>query len=469
MKNKRFILPSLLLTLIPIVLGREIKNEQGLIKFAKEANNAQGCLRYTVNLKKDINMKNKDTSYFPINNFCGTFDGEGHTIFNLHLERDNQTSVGLFGKSEGMILKNIAIDKTCVFKTTDDRKKGDNYGGVISDCENCEIKNVLSSASILIENTGDGTGYCGGIVGKAKGSKMTNTLFNGHVSCKSTINYAGGIAGHAESKSTMENCESTGTISHFPQTETYVGGIVGYIKGTDSSISNCLVMNSPKFFNSSKYHSAGITGISGTRLFGLWGIKITNSICFGNNKMSTSYVRNVNSSGHMTFTESKIRKVLTTLNTNQDEQWTWVLVDLNGGKIDGVNADKVLIPRYFIENELIKPTRSKVEFLSYSDDKNEKFKAKWKAQVTLKADDGTTVTDSVQKAIVGENIMSMIKISDKVGHRFKCLGVSVGECDAENMVMPAKPLTLYLSYEKMSYFVTYKSQNGNVVHEDLLE
>ncbi len=127
------------------------------------------------------------------NPFCGKFNGNGHKVSGLWINRPSQSSVGLFGDVwdfYGAEIKNIGVE-------IDDSK-----GGV------------------------KGNGYVGGLVGS--GGNISNSYVTGNVEGYSEV---GGLVGSTSIYSTISNSYATGNVSG---TET-IGGLVGYNSGTISN------------------------------------------------------------------------------------------------------------------------------------------------------------------------------------------------------------------------------------------
>ena len=73
----------------------------------------------TVFLTNNIDMGGI-TGFEPIDDFCGTFDGLGHSLSNL-IVKTQKRHVGFFGVSEeGAIVRNLGVDSSCriEYKTT---------------------------------------------------------------------------------------------------------------------------------------------------------------------------------------------------------------------------------------------------------------------------------------------------------------------------------------------------------------
>ncbi len=186
--------------------------------------------------------------------FTGAFEGLGHTITNLTINRPAATYVGLFGYTIGANIRNVGL-----------------IGGSV---------------------TGGGGTYAGGLVGYNVGT-IINSYATGTVN---GANYVGGLAGYNWSGGTISNSYSTGNVSG---TGGRVGGLVGYNNGgaISNSYSTGTVTgtadvgglvgdNSGAISNS--YSTGNVTGsVSGNMLYlgGLVGGNygtITNSYSTGN-------------------------------------------------------------------------------------------------------------------------------------------------------------------------------------------
>ncbi|MBQ9475266.1 MAG: hypothetical protein IJU69_03305 [Bacteroidales bacterium] len=171
-------------------------------------------------------------------NFRGRYDGDGHTISNLTI---NQTTVGkpaaLFGMTgtntqiSGIRLQNLKI-------------KSDSYytGAIVgyeyrSKIENCSVVNAeITSTGAPADGTLKNCALTGGIAGNAYEGSIRGCKFSGSV--YGSTHHVGGILGEAQSSDTgsvsVSDCEFSGSVS----TAYYVGGIVGYCRGT-VSITGC--------------------------------------------------------------------------------------------------------------------------------------------------------------------------------------------------------------------------------------
>ena len=146
--------------------------------------------------------------WIPINNFSGTFDGDGHTISGLYYSGSGNY-VGLFG---------------CV-----------GSGGVVKDVS-------VADSYIGVTTTSENTLYIGGISGHneghLEGCTFTGTLKAEQNTTNNVYSYAGGISG--SNIGTIERCINYGKITGGGYNP-IVGGICGGDYNTEvmGTIKNC--------------------------------------------------------------------------------------------------------------------------------------------------------------------------------------------------------------------------------------
>ena len=139
--------------------------------------------------------------------FKGTFDGNGHKITGLKIDKESTGYQGLFGcTASGSTIKNIGVDGDV---------KGAYCTGILVGDASGSITNSYATGTV------SGTYQVGGLAGQADGS-ITNSYATGTVLGNSSV---GGLAGYA--RGSIENSYATGTVSG---TDT-VGGLAGYAFG----------------------------------------------------------------------------------------------------------------------------------------------------------------------------------------------------------------------------------------------
>ena len=199
----------------------QIATADDLLEFAKLVND-DGETTANAILTADIDLSDK--SWIPIgsiNQYRGTFDGDGHTISGLYID-SNDYYQGLFGylSTDG--------DNTGTVQnlTVSGSVSGGMYVGGIAGNNRGSVTGCAFSGSV------SGNSYVGGVVGENSGS-VTNCAFSGSVTSSSS--YVGGVVGENSDGSTVENCYNTGTVTG---TDDYVGGVVGENRGI-SIVKNC--------------------------------------------------------------------------------------------------------------------------------------------------------------------------------------------------------------------------------------
>ena len=204
-----------------------ISTESELNKIAEwtrgYGNNFNGI---TLVLEKDIALScDKDDSFTPIginSPFAGTFDGNGHKISNLYVDRAGKA--GLFASVYGASIKNLTVEGTVVGSSsngTDPTGVGGIVGYSTSQIliENC-VSNVNVSSSC--ENTGGICGYVNDV-----DSVIRNCVNIGNI--ESDSDKTGGISGNP---GIVYNCANFGAVSG----KSNVAGIAG---NTEKDVSLC--------------------------------------------------------------------------------------------------------------------------------------------------------------------------------------------------------------------------------------
>ena len=183
----------------------------------------------TLVLEKDIalscNKDDKTTHFTPIginSSFEGTFDGNGHKISNLYVDRAGKA--GLFASVYGASIKNLTVEGTVVgssYNGTDPTGVGGIVGYSFSQIliENC-VSNVNVSSSC--KNTG---GICGNV--NDVDSVIRNCINIGNI--ESNSDKTGGISGNPD---IVYNCANFGAVSG----KSNVAGIAG---NTEKDVSLC--------------------------------------------------------------------------------------------------------------------------------------------------------------------------------------------------------------------------------------
>lgn len=183
---------------------------EALAMLAKAGTVITGCTKSygyaNYKLGNSINLENKP--WTPIDEFHGTFDGQGHTISNMNVSITTKSTDingidgGLFG----------------------------HIGGT--------VRNLIVEGEVTVK--GEGIFYAGGICGSLSGA-ITFCRFNGTVSSTTgsgDLNYAGGITGYClGSGPTITGCIANAKVTATGGTKSGAGGLAGNAEGTDCSYS----------------------------------------------------------------------------------------------------------------------------------------------------------------------------------------------------------------------------------------
>ncbi len=216
--------------------GRALKQVDGvyqigsaaeLQEFAKLVNDGETTAWAELTANIDLseicgeNIGGESVSWTPIgtsinNPYEGNFNGAGHTISGLYINRSDSDQ-GLFGYVSG----SGKIEKLSVSGTV----SGHLYVGGIAGQNNGNVINCTFSGSVT------GIDHVGGVVGYNHGGRVENCYNTGAVN--SSGNRVGGVVGDNYIGGSVTNCYNTGSVKG---SGNRVGGVVGYSSG---SVKNC--------------------------------------------------------------------------------------------------------------------------------------------------------------------------------------------------------------------------------------
>lgn len=195
----------------------------------------------TIKLANNIDLT--DVAWTPIGTsssatrFAGTFDGQGYTISNLHVETTADYS-GLFAATAPeAVVKNLIIEGANVTSTA-------KIAGIVAGLGHGTF------SDIRVENaTLTGGGRLGGLIGLAQNSvTLSNCSFSGTVTCvgaEKENRYIGGLLGYVTGGTLkISNCMNVGTIigsADCTSDNPGVGGLIGCLNGAKSvAINSCV-------------------------------------------------------------------------------------------------------------------------------------------------------------------------------------------------------------------------------------
>ncbi len=160
--------------------------------------------------------------WVPIESFAWVnFDGQGHTISGLYINRPDKRNVGLFASNDYYTIKNLTLTNGFVW--------GGYYTAAVVGYNGGSVINCHSSISVR------GEGVIGGIVAYTSG-EVSYCSNSGSVVIYGSSSATGGIVGDTYGSVTINNCYNTGYIKGGIR----VGGILG--SGSGSTVQNCYNM-----------------------------------------------------------------------------------------------------------------------------------------------------------------------------------------------------------------------------------
>lgn len=233
---------------------------EGLDAWAEAANQdlSTNCILMT-----DIDLSGVDwepVAFGDYNTYyTGTFDGNGHTISNLTITKENLSwddDCGMFGLvGANATIKNLTLENVSLNTSVDEARfpmlgigalAGANQGtisncnvsgnistnsemyhvgGIVGRMDSGVIQYCHSSASIQ----GGNSTYVGGVLGGeyATASVIKGCSFSGSITSDRAV---GGIAGYCRFLNDMIGCYSVGELSNLSTTAYRTGGVVGFLQ-----------------------------------------------------------------------------------------------------------------------------------------------------------------------------------------------------------------------------------------------
>lgn len=249
-----------------------INSREGLVTLANEVNNGDNKSGKIIYLTSDLDLGGKfdsegnaldgNISWTPIgtgdNPFSGTFDGNGHIINNMFVNRPNDSNNGLFGNGLNGRIKNVGIDISFVIG-------GYTSGGIVG--KNGNVKNSFNLAKVI--SSGASGGICGwqcDISNVYNGGDVINKtndcsggISGGYLNLQNGYNYgnvesnAGSTGGISGWYSSIYNSFNLGDVSGNTMD---AGGILG--QGVDGSANQNIIYNN---YNKGKINGGGILGV----------------------------------------------------------------------------------------------------------------------------------------------------------------------------------------------------------------
>jgi hypothetical protein len=228
-----------------------IMDAADLVEFRNAVNNGSTYEGMEVLVGADIDMSSVCSStlgsWTPIgtstNKFLGTFNGQGHKIYNLYIASEDGYQ-GLFGyvgpgtSSQPTVIEDFTIDGTVVTGA------GNSAGAVSTIYEYTQVNKVINLADVTSQGSSS-TGI-GGVVG-AKEVASNNYSHATITECANKGNItteghsAAGIVGEAASYVDITRCYNTGTIVNNQTSNAYAAGIA--LRTLDSGYASYMTLD----------------------------------------------------------------------------------------------------------------------------------------------------------------------------------------------------------------------------------
>src|SRR5690554_6400865 len=162
---------------------------------------------------------NNGAGWQPIGNnaFRAIFEGNGHVIRNLYINRANTNYIGLFGYADNATIRRVGLTGTLTQIT------GQSYvGGILGYGKATHLQGVFASGAVSSSDNTNNT-YMGGVAGYLMYSTIEDSFSTASVTAKN--DRVGGLVGYL-SNSAINRTFSTGRV--FSDSTSFVGGLIGY-------------------------------------------------------------------------------------------------------------------------------------------------------------------------------------------------------------------------------------------------
>jgi hypothetical protein len=241
----------------------------------------QNSASWTSYFKQTANIDATSTStwdsgngFSPIGNsttqFSGNYNGQGHIISNLFINRPTVDYIGLFGRTGTVTLANIILTNVNI--------TGRNYvGALIGYASSITVSYCSSSGSLYGGIDGSLNGMVGGLLGYIGGGTISYSYSNCNVTGPKR---AGGFLG-ASNNLNINCCYATGNILiNGTYNNTYAGGFSGEF---DSSVTGIVLNNSYATGSVTNSSTGGLSYAGGFSGFegGSTVVTVQNSYCTG--------------------------------------------------------------------------------------------------------------------------------------------------------------------------------------------
>jgi autotransporter-associated beta strand protein len=192
---------------------------------------------------------NNGAGFLPIAWIANDFDGGGHVISNLYINRPGTDNAGLFAYAQSKTIHDLGLENVNVTARYC-------VGGLIGVANNCTIVRCFVRGTAILGLTGTyeenphGYGYLGGLVGLNYGSEgivedcYSTADVTGQVSetdpSPANTGGVGGLIGYTAPGTIVRRCFATGSTTG----TYYVGGLIGYVDSGSTTVEDCFATGS---------------------------------------------------------------------------------------------------------------------------------------------------------------------------------------------------------------------------------
>jgi len=231
-------------------------------------------------LDNDINLV---TEWVPIDDFRGTFDGQGYSINGLYvLERSKRWAAGLFGQVnvDGVAIKNVGVNIHSKGLTASAPSSPEQYDDIF-------VEGLSRTYPA----------YVGGLIGLSSGGvSVVNCYVTGDVTAVaispslSWLVYAGGLVGYNYGSTVVEHCYVMGDVAAVVEGSfvgAYVGGLVGsnygHVSVVNSYTMGDITISAGSGFAGGLVGGSGFSGVSVVNCYATGDITVTvaGAVCVG--------------------------------------------------------------------------------------------------------------------------------------------------------------------------------------------
>lgn len=163
---------------------------------------------------------NGGDGFDPFRDFTGTFDGKGHLIKDVVIDRGDENAVGIFGRTDGGTVRNLGVIDVDV---TGEGSFADGVGGVIGTVEEGGYTEQVFVSGNVEDAAGDES--IGGMIGRDEGE--TENCYADVDVDGGSAQYVGGLVGGSRD-AWIKDSYSLGSVSGGDDS----GGAVGYVSSS---------------------------------------------------------------------------------------------------------------------------------------------------------------------------------------------------------------------------------------------